>query len=151
MLRPNFYIHTALDRAGRFRRDTDWITRITVSEHTRIVPVWQGRNLIAGPQEAPRAAFLAATESWWRDAAAETVMLGVSGSTTYLAVDVSGLADPAADPALVAMGSFLDLRAVGPLLPHDDGALLAYARGMMWWHSRHRCPAWNRSFRSRSR
>ena len=138
MLRPNFYVHPSLDRAGRYRRDTEWIARITISEHTRILPVWQGRNLIAGPPEAPHVAMVPATEAWWRGAAAETVMLGIDGDVTYLAVDVSGIADPAADPVLAGFGSFLDLRAVGPLLPHEEGALLAYARGMVWWHSRHR-------------
>ena len=34
--------------------------------------------------------------------------------------------------------SFVDLRAVGALLDRAEGALLAYARGIMHWHARHR-------------
>ena len=31
-----------------------------------------------------------------------------------------------------------DLRSVGPLLAREEGGLLAYARGLMHWHQRHR-------------
>src|SRR5690606_11126301 len=42
------------------------------------------------------------------------------------------------DLPLGNVGEYVDLRQVGPLLFHTDGALLAYARGMTYWHRRHR-------------
>jgi NAD+ diphosphatase len=38
----------------------------------------------------------------------------------------------------MAAAGFTDLRSVGAIMPRDDGALLAYARGLIHWHSRHR-------------
>jgi len=40
--------------------------------------------------------------------------------------------------AAVPGSEFADLRRVGSLLPAQDAALLAYARGMIAWHRRHR-------------
>ena len=36
------------------------------------------------------------------------------------------------------MGEFVDLRQVGALLFAREGSILAYARGMTYWHRRHR-------------
>ncbi|MEJ2028191.1 MAG: NAD(+) diphosphatase [Limibacillus sp.] len=33
---------------------------------------------------------------------------------------------------------FADLRQVGPVLERWEGSVLAYARGLAWWHARHR-------------
>ncbi|HEY9549977.1 MAG TPA: NAD(+) diphosphatase, partial [Kiloniellaceae bacterium] len=40
-------------------------------------------------------------------------------------------------PLTAGRGSFQDLRAVGPIMRREEGALLAYARGLAHWHSRH--------------
>ena len=69
---------------------------------------------------------------------AEFFLLGLHGETAYFAVDLSDLEDPATHPGLAGRGSFADLRSFGPLLGHDEGNILAYARGLTWWHSRHR-------------
>jgi NAD+ diphosphatase len=36
------------------------------------------------------------------------------------------------------VGEWIDLRRVGPLMARSEGSVLAYARGLMWWHARHR-------------
>src|SRR3546814_482718 len=41
-------------------------------------------------------------------------------------------------PGSVPPGVFTDLRRIGPLLERFEGSLLAYARGLLWWHQRHR-------------
>ena len=58
------------------------------------------------------------------------MLLGLIGDRAYFALDLSSLETPLA--ALRAAGpvEFTDLRRVGPLLAHQDGALLAYARGI---------------------
>jgi NAD+ diphosphatase len=137
MKEPNFYSAGGLDRAGRFRRDEAWLAEKLADPSTRFIPVWRGENLvIAREGDTPRAALLA------RDRGAalssEAVLLGVNGEAAYFAIDLSALEAP-----LAAIGdgggmAFTDLRRVGPLLPRQEGALLAYARGIAYWHSRHR-------------
>lgn len=152
--RENFYAETGLDRAAHLRGEADWRERLIEGAAAMIVPVWRSKNLIAGidrdplaggvspmtvrPSGNPAAAYLTAVE-----AAAlltdggETVLLGTRGETVYVAVDLSHHDDPQALGALAGRGAFTDLRAVGPLLDRSDGAVLAYARGMMTWHRRH--------------
>ena len=63
---------------------------------------------------------------------------------SYFAVDLSALPDTEVE-ALINQasdargeahpGAFRDLRRIGPLLAHNDGSLLAYARGLIFWNS----------------
>jgi NAD+ diphosphatase len=152
--RANFYAESGLDRAAHLRGDTDWRERLIEGAAALIVPVWRSKNLIAGidrdplaggvspmtvrPSGNPEAAFLSVSEAAALLAAGgETVLLGTRGDTAYVAVDLSHHEDPAAVVPLDGRGAFTDLRAVGPLLDRNDGAVLAYARGMMTWHRRH--------------
>jgi NAD+ diphosphatase len=66
------------------------------------------------------------------------MLLGTRDGVAYFAADLSELEDPAAHPSFTGRGAFADLRAVGPLVAPDEGNLLAYARGLTWWHQRHR-------------
>ncbi len=144
MIVPHFYLDPGFDRAADRRRDLAWLDSRLGVAGTRLVPVWRARNLIAGPREAPRAVLLPGDLAGWREIAGVVALLGVAGpaepeaGTALVAVDVSPLAEPSAHPLLAGRGVFVDLRSSGPLLPHAEGALLAYARGLMWWHSRHR-------------
>lgn len=135
-MRMNFYCGCPLDRAGRLRQDPDWIAARLADPRTRIVPVWRSQNLvIAGPE--PHAALLELGPSSSLVATAqEIVLLGLAGSVAHFAVEV-GLEEPLREPALAA-GQFVDLRQVGPLLSREEGSLLAYARGLVHWHARHR-------------
>ena len=76
------------------------------------------------------------------DEAVGEIFLGLVGDVPLFAVSVSVRDDaPPADVAALATGAdgapldaeFSDLRVVGPVLGADDGALLAYARGLVWW------------------
>ena len=134
----NFYAGGGFDRAVRRRGDAAWVAARLADPATRILPVWRARNLIAvGP--APAAAALSAAAAAALIAqAGEVALLGVVEAVAYFAIELSHLDEPAAVPLLAAAGEFADLRAVGPLLEHREGALLAYARGLMHWHARHR-------------
>ena len=135
--RPNFYAAVPLDRRTEQRADRDWIERQLHHGATRILPVWRTQNLVAGIGVAPRAAWLSASqaESWI--GGTEAIFLGLAGDVAHFALELSHLEDPA-PAAAIAGASFTDLRAVGAIMPRDDGALLAYARGVIHWHSRHR-------------
>ncbi len=137
MTRNLIYTGVALDRAGMARRDDAWIAERLADPGSRIVPVWRDRNLVGGG-EAPAAVLLAAAEAGVLLAeAVEVAILGLADATAYFAADLSAL-DEAAAGRLADGGEFRDLRSVGALMTGPEAALLAYARGLMYWHRRHR-------------
>jgi NAD+ diphosphatase len=68
----------------------------------------------------------------------EAVLLGLRETRAYFALDLSDREAPLDAIRAEAPVEFTDLRRVGPLLAQPDGALLAYARGILHWHGRHR-------------
>jgi len=141
MTRKLIYAGVALDRVAVARRDDAWIAERLADPKARIVPVWRDLNLFAagdGADGVPGAVLLAAAEAGpVLAAAAELAILGLENSTAYFAADLSGL-DEAAAGRLADGGEFRDLRQVGALMRGPEAALLAYARGLMYWHRRHR-------------
>ena len=51
---------------------------------------------------------------------------------------ISPSTSPARTRRSAELGEFVDLRQVGALLFAREGSILAYARGMTYWHRRHR-------------
>ncbi len=136
--RPNFYASAAVDRLGHLRRDAQWIAERLADPATRILPVWRTHNLVV-TGSAPSAAWLSAERAaHLLRGVQEIAFLGFHESIAHFAIEVSHLDDPAPVASLAEAAAFADLRTVGPLLNRDQGALLAYARGMMHWHARHR-------------
>jgi NAD+ diphosphatase len=141
MERVNFYAGGALDRAGARRKDKAWIASLLDGRHCRFVVTWRGQNLVlsragAGAGGEPRAAYLARSELRALDA--EPVLLGLDGETAYFALDLSREETPLTALSPASPCEFTDLRRVGPLMPRAEGSLLAYARGIAYWHERHR-------------
>jgi NAD+ diphosphatase len=136
MKEPNFYAAAGLDRAGWRRKDPAWIAARLADPMSRFVPIWRSQNLVLSlAGAAPRAAFLARHEILLEG---ETALLGIVEDCAYFALDLSHVESPL-DALKVAMPvEFTDLRRVGPLLARHEGSLLAYARGIAYWHSRHR-------------
>ncbi len=139
-----FYTHSVLDRADHLRADAAAIARLRDTASSRFVPVWRGTALVASPATDPDNRGLP-TRLASLDGARDTpdaIFLGLVGETAWFAWSVSALDDEARaalareathpDGSSVA-AEFADLRVCGPHLPADDGALLAYARGLTWW------------------
>jgi len=136
--RPNFYASAAVDRLGHLRRDERWIAERLADPATRILPVWRTHNLVISGG-APSAAWLSVERAGHLlGEVREVAFLGFHESIAHFAIEVSHLDDPAPVASLAEAATFADLRTVGPLLERNQGALLAYARGMMHWHARHR-------------
>ncbi len=136
--RPNFYAGGGLDRAHERRGDPAWLAERLADPRTLLVPVWRQRNLFL-QVESPQARFLRVDEAGHLvEQAAGLALLGLYEETTYIALDLTPLEAPEPGPNLTEDSAFQDIRAVGPLLAHWEGALLAYARGMMYWDARHR-------------
>ncbi len=145
MTRPNLYSGAGLDRADRLRGDAEAMGRILRDPVTRFVAVWRSHSLVApgDPEAGPAVAWLSGESAWaLAERAGEQVFLGLetceTASMAYVALDFSDHEAPDEALALGGAGEFRDLREVGALLPQRDGSILAYARGLMHWHQRHR-------------
>ena len=134
---PNFFSLPDLDRASGRRTDEAWVSSRLAGPDTLILPVWQERNLsskrsdlspvlIPGPEAAD---VLRGAES--------IVLLGQLHERLHFSV---GLPPGDGTPPMWAAkyGVFRDLLHVAPVIGHAEGALLAYARAMAYWHRRHR-------------
>jgi NAD+ diphosphatase len=141
MNKPNFYASGGFDRAAHLRVDSSWIIDALSDPDTRGVPVWQSLSLgvIGDPPLPTPIAVMPRLNSL--PPVDNPIFLGLLAGTAYFALDYGDLSE--ADAIQLAAGvesgaAFVDLRRIGPLLPRDDGALLATARGMIHWHRRHR-------------
>jgi NAD+ diphosphatase len=134
MSESNFYVISALDRASAHRRDAGWLARQLADPKSRLLPVWRGQNLLRD-EETPTAALLARgeAESLLTDAR-DVALLGLMGDVAHFALDLSDREEPPPLPGT----RFADLRSVGPIIERSQGGLLAYARGLIYWHQRHR-------------
>jgi NAD+ diphosphatase len=137
MKTANFYAAAGVvDRANWRRKDPAWLAERLVDPESRFVPVWRTQNLVvtvAGA--APQAAFLPRHEIACEG---DCVLLGVVEERAYFALDLSPVEAPLEALRSALPVEFTDLRRVGPLLARHEGSLLAYARGITYWHSRHR-------------
>ena len=136
MLKNLWYTGAPLDRVSHLREDAAWVAARRRAKDTRLVPVWRSRSLVH--TEDDRALILTVEEAGeLLDSAQHEVVLGLEGDTLYIGLDLSHLDDPYGHPRIEAEGAFEDLRQIGPVIPADEGAILAHARGMMTWHQRH--------------
>ncbi len=154
---PNYYTAPEFERAGLKRRDSEWIRAAIADAGAQFVPVWRSQNLVidlAGAE--PRAIVVGVDHATLllgegdveaQLAQGRMVFLGVIAERPHFAVDLSGIEAPLdrlASPALSASGipaesaRFADLRQLAGRLERGEGALLAYARAMLFWHQRHR-------------
>ncbi len=135
-----FYTNSNLDRADHLRKDAEHLKQLRNASTTRLIPVKNGKSLVAADATAPVALMLKADAHQ----ADIEVFLGLVDSQAYFAIDVSTMSDSEAHAlALIATdaqgqqqpGLFSDLRHIGPLMPAQEGSMLAYARGLIYWNS----------------
>jgi NAD+ diphosphatase len=132
---PLTYTGAPLDRAGAHRKDPAWVAARLDDEAAVVVPMAADRSLVAN---AAAARLAAGTLRDLGVAADDWVLLGVddTGAPVFAAELEEALRDAAG--ALVDGAEFVELRRATPSLPLPDAALLAYARGILGWHRRHR-------------
>lgn len=141
--RSNVYTGSPLDRMGERRDDAAWVAALLAAEDALFVPLWRSRSLVTGTEAGAPAAVLldasaaAAIAPRSDDAAHPWALLGLLDGRPVFTVDLSAAEEPA---AIVpeTLGSFAELRRIGPALPAGQAAVLAHARGLMHWRSRHR-------------
>ena len=132
----NHYADEVLDRVAQFRRDDAWVTAQYIAEQTMFIPVWRSRSLIEQGAE-PRGVMMSIAETRaLMETATTTVLLGVRNEIAHFAIDISPMEAHEVNE-LRADGEFVDLRSVGAVLDRTEASILAYAKGIMHWHSRH--------------
>ena len=138
MRAPNHYAEYGLERTAERRDDAVWLGAQFASPEAAVVAIWRSRAFVE-QGDAPRAVRFKPTDlGAFLDGPDQAVFLGLMGTTPYFAIDVSHLDVPEEQAPFAGRGAFSDMRSVGILLPRDDGGVLAYAKGLFHWHSRHR-------------
>lgn len=136
--RPNVYSASPLDRIATRREDQAWISEQLENPDSLFVPVWRNRNLVHGVAEGqPEAIYISgAAAVALRMAGGPWAFLGLLDGKAVFAVDISAAEDPV--PLLSdSVGTFVDLRSVGWGVAKPEASVLAHARGLMHWRSRH--------------
>ena len=128
---PNFYASGGIDRAAYLRADEEWARQQIEDRDARIVPIWRTQNLVQ-PGDPPTGVTVEANRGMLIGAGS-VVFLGLVEGVAHFAADFSALEEP----PLTEYGQFRDMRGIGQLLPHREGALLVYARATIQWHTRH--------------
>ncbi len=130
MLKNLFYTGGLLDRAAEFRRDPAWLSERLGDPTSRFVPVWRDRNLVREGAGSDPLFLSSESVRGLPDTGSAPVFLGLEAGVAYFALDLSALEE--APP--VAEAAFVDLRQAGPLMGQAHGSILAYARGLLYWH-----------------
>ncbi len=136
---PLTYTTLSLTRFHMARQPKDWVDA-RMSGGLAAIPVCGSKNLVktdASGLAAPSAVVFEGGPA--RDLMAAgwiTVLLGTDGDTPVFAVGLDEATAQQLDSALGPDTDFMDIRAVGPLLPAADAHLMAHGRGMVHWHSR---------------
>jgi len=132
----NHYANAVLDRVSHLRKDDSWLDAQYHADHTMVIPVWRSRNLIENGPE-PRGIMMPTAETRALiEMSTTNVLLGIRNDIAHFAIDISPLEAHEANE-LRADGEFVDLRSVGAVLDKTEASILAYAKGIMHWHSGH--------------
>lgn len=133
--RPTLFSGPFLERRAELRDDPAWITAARGDPATRYV-LNAGATQLIFPGDAPRIAFLDGVHPLVLGARDEDLtLLGWFQGARSVLVE---LRDGGADASLPPQTEWRELRPLAPLLPPDSASLLAYARALALWKSRHR-------------
>jgi NAD+ diphosphatase len=136
---PNVFAGSHLDRAAPLRRDSAALARALADPASRIIPVHQGRSVVRFEGKKASAVALSgeqvAATSWLPEDVDAVPLLGLADGIAHFALDLSHLEED--EVRRLAPGDFVELRTIGAVLDREEAALLAYARGLLHWHSRH--------------
>ena len=131
------YVGLQLDRAGELRKDPAWLEDQWNRSDCRILLLKNDHNLMSWQVAQERSPVsINHTRDEVEGLLAEVrtrVFLGLDNGVPLFALDVSDCDEEVMQPIL-ADNEFFDLRQAGWLLSSQEAALLAYARGLLYWH-----------------
>ncbi len=132
-----FYGGLRLERESEARKDPQWIQQQWDRPDCRVLLMNRDRNLmhwVRDGNSVPTAISHAREQvENLLDPAYETVFLGLDNETPLFATDVS-IGNVDQFKKINGEYEFIDLREAGWLLNAQEAALLAYARGLLYWH-----------------
>lgn len=132
-----YYCGLELDRAGEQRKENHWVNQQWQRDECRVFVLHESRNLMrwdrnsnempvaVSHRRAETEAILPNLESM--------VFLGLDKDVPLFAADLS-VRDEADILDLPGDHDLIDLREAGWLLSNQEAALLAYARGLLYWN-----------------
>jgi len=137
-----FYTHGQLDRADHLRKHKAQLAELFDSIDAQVLPVWRGKLLVGdGPDNTPHMLSIPAQSSSVTEQ--QRIFLGLINEQPVFAASI-GAQEESALENWVSLAQtqhadsnnirFDDLRIIGPALAANEGALMAYARGMIYWH-----------------
>jgi NAD+ diphosphatase len=131
------YVGLQLDRAGELRKDPTWLADQWNRSDCRILLLKNDHNLMSwqvAQEKSPVSINHTRDEVEGLLGQVSTrVFLGLDNGVPLFALDVSDCDEDVMQPIL-ADNEFFDLRQAGWLLNSQEAALLAYARGLLYWH-----------------
>lgn len=132
-----FYSGLGLDRASELRKDAAWVDKQWNQSSCRVLLLKNDYNLMHWPVEIDNAPVSISHSREEIENLAlqspEVVFLGLDKNIPLFAADVSMRADEMFR-AFLGDNEFIDLRRAGWLLSAQEAALLAYARGLLYWN-----------------
>ncbi|MEZ5932263.1 MAG: NAD(+) diphosphatase [Alphaproteobacteria bacterium] len=130
---PHVYANRAFDRAAKARMDAAWLERERQAPGTRVLLMSGLKVMVLDEADPPCALWLTVSDlqDLGEGVPEEALFLGRTGEASAFAIDLG------ARQALPG-ARFVELRSVGGLLPAEEAGLLAYSRGLLFWHQRHR-------------
>ncbi|MCP4178600.1 MAG: NAD(+) diphosphatase [bacterium] len=126
-----------IDRASYLRKKPDWILKQLSNHETRIVPVWNEKNLVKGIGSKlvqPKAVACSGDiASKIVKLTSDIVFLGLDEGIAIFTADLSAY-EESAIIKIVGEGRFVNLRNVRSILTQKDAKLLVYAKGILYNH-----------------
>ena len=131
------YTRSGVAREHHLRSRSEELSALLNADDVGVVPVWRDLSLVR--DDDPHQPWLEKTNamrllSQFPDA----IFLGKVSGHPIFAVDVSSMDGDDYGPNLQHSTHFVSLRLHGPQMPAQAGSLLAYARGLVFWHRGHR-------------
>jgi len=125
------YTGATIDRVDALRKDERQVNALWLRDTTLVVPMYGHGNFVN--RETSTAIFKSRAELQSAGISHESAtLLGVNDGVGLFAVDCDDeIAAQWQD--IEAKGEFADLRTIGPLLPRQQAAILAYAKGILYW------------------
>jgi len=150
-----YYCSMPLERNSELRQDKNWLDAQLASDAGLVVATWSQMNLVRLNNDGPEPVYLTISNAALiLGNATEVTYLGHDGEAPVFSADLGELSETRVREILqhAAPGcEMVNLRRVGTLLTPDQASILAYARGMAFWHQQHgfcsRCGNKNHSAR----
>lgn len=125
------YAGFGINRVSSEREDAAWVAARAADPSARVLPLWRDQALVTG--DTPALRVLEAGDV----GQGRLVLLGLKDEVPWFAADLSDLTrHDALD--VTAADDTADTRSLFPTLPAEHAALLAYARGLLYWNRHQR-------------